>query len=216
MLPNGRRGRGRLGDVADRVTVHQLDLSDLGRIEAVVDTVHPTRFFRFGAMLTGPGERDPQTSLQANGVGFIHTIEAARRAGTEQFIFASSIGTYGRDLEPGPIDDRSLQRPRTAYGVKVLGENLGAYYRSKYGIRLSLHALPGHHRARGDHVEPCSVQELDDGPRPTPSAGESADAVRRHRTDDHYARDEWGWEPCYDVDDMIVDIIDTARSTEAT
>ncbi|MEM9131852.1 MAG: NAD-dependent epimerase/dehydratase family protein [Actinomycetota bacterium] len=279
-------GPGRLADVADRVTFHELDLTDLDRIDAVVDAVRPTRFFHFGAMLTGPGERDPQTLLQANGVGFIRTIEAARQAGTEQFIFASSIGTYGRDLEPGLIDDRSLQRPRTAYGVtKVLGENLGAYYRSKYGMDFRCLRYPA---IVGPGVttwslaqytswmiekpalgEPFAVWRTPDttiailyyldaaraavelaaapqerirgisylvnGPRPTPSAGELAEAVRRHlpqaditfdpdpgllraghiRIDDRYANQEWGWEPRFDVDDMIVDIIETARSTEA-
>jgi threonine 3-dehydrogenase len=50
-------------------------------------------------------------------------------------IFASSIGTYGRDTGAGIIDDLTLQRPNSVYGVtKVLGENLGSYYRQKYGM----------------------------------------------------------------------------------
>ena len=50
-------------------------------------------------------------------------------------IFASSIGTYGRDTGGGIINDLTLQRPNSVYGVtKVLGENLGAYYRQKYGL----------------------------------------------------------------------------------
>ncbi len=280
-------GPGRLADVADDVTFHQLDLADLDRIDEVIDAVRPTRFFHFGAMLTGPGEKDPQALLQANGVGFIHTIEAARKAGTEQFIFASSIGTYGRDLGPGPIDDRSLQRPRTVYGVtKVLGENLGAYYRSTYGMDFrclrypaivgpgvttwSLAQYTSWMIEKSAQGEPFSVWRtpetaiailyyldaaraavelaatpteqvkgisyLVDGPRPTPTAGELAEAVRRHlpdaaitfdpdpkllragdvRIDDRYARQEWGWEHRFDVDDMIVDIIDATRATEAT
>lgn len=68
-------------------------------------------------------------------IGFIKTIEAARLSGCKQFIFASSIGTYARDCNDAAIDDMSQQRPNLVYGVsKVFGENLGAYYRVKYGM----------------------------------------------------------------------------------
>lgn len=269
---------GRLADLADDVELHHLDLADEAEIDHVISAVKPHRFFHFGAILTGPGEKDPQTLLQANAVGFIRAIEAARLAGTEQMIFASSIGTYGRDLGPGPIDDLSLQRPGTAYGVtKALGENLGAYYRSKYGLdfrSLRYPAIVGpgvttwsvaqytswmiEKSAQGQPFEAWvapetviallhyrdaaraavelaaapmesirSINYLVDGPRPTPTAGEIADAVRRHlpdadisfaptegsgmprtiRLDDRAAREEWGWEPSYDLDDMIADIM---------
>ncbi len=126
---------GRLAGLEDKVELHQLDLSDPDATEAVVAKVAPKRLFHFGAILTGPGEADPQALLTANAIGFIRMIEAARLAGTEQMIFASSIGTYGRDLGPGPVTDLSLQRPNSVYGVtKVFGENLGAYYRSRYGL----------------------------------------------------------------------------------
>lgn len=271
---------GRLEDLADQIKLHHLDLSDPAEIEAVVNSISPSRIFHFGAILTGPGEQDPQALLQANAIGFLHIIEAARKAGTEQFIFASSIGTYGRDLAAGePIDDLSLQRPNTVYGVtKVLGENLGAYYRQKYGLdfrSLRYPALVGpgvttwslaqytswmiERPAQGEPfsvwVEPESVialmwyqdaaraavelaaapkdsirsiNYLVDGPRPTPSAGELADAVRLRipgaeisfdpgadqrgarevRLDDRAARQEWGWEPRFDVDAMIDGIIE--------
>jgi nucleoside-diphosphate-sugar epimerase len=72
-----------------------------------------------------------------------------------------------------------------------------------------------------------SINYLVDGPRPTPSAGELADAVRlripdaqitfepepdspapRHIIlDDRAARDEWGWQHRFDVDAMIDGII---------
>ena len=270
---------GRLSDLADHVELHHLDLSDLDEIDQVIGAVKPTRFFHFGAILTGPGEKDPQTLLQANAVGFIKVIEAARQAGTEQLIFASSIGTYGRDLEAGPIDDLSLQRPNSVYGVtKVLGENLGAYYRQKYGmdfrsLRYPAIVGPGvttwsvaqytswmiERSALGEPFEVWthpdaviallyykdaaraavelaaapmeaikSINYLVDGPRPTPTAGEMAEAVKRHlpdaqitfaddatsplvneiRLDDRAAREEWGWAPAYDFDAMIEAIIE--------
>jgi threonine 3-dehydrogenase len=271
---------GRLSDMADHVELHHLDLTDPAEIDAVVDSVRPSRIFHFGAVLTGPGEQDPQTLLQANAIGFLQIIEAARRVGTEQFIFASSIGTYGRDLVPGAeIDDLTLQRPTSVYGVtKVLGENLGAYYRHKYGLDFrclrypaivgpgvttwslaqytswmierpaqgepfsvwaepeSVVALLWYQDAARAAVELAaapndsirSINYLVNGPQPTPSAGELAEAVRRKipdaqisfepgdnvrslrdiRLDDRAAREEWGWAPQFDVDAMIDGIIE--------
>lgn len=126
---------GRLGALADQVTLHRADLSDPDQVSQLVRAVRPRVLYHFGAMLSGPGEADPQALLQANVVGVIQLFEEARAVGTEQILFASSIGTYGRDLAPGPIDDLSLQRPKIVYGVsKVFGENLGAWYRDRYGI----------------------------------------------------------------------------------
>ena len=126
---------GRLGPLADDVVLHQVDLADLDGVSAMMRSVCPRVLYHFGAMLSGPGEADPQGLLEANVVGLIRLFEEARLAGTEQIIFASSIGTFGRDLGDGPITDLSQQRPNLVYGVgKVFGENLGAWYRTKYGL----------------------------------------------------------------------------------
>lgn len=53
----------------------------------------------------------------------------------KKVIFASSISTFGFDLPDDSIDDLTLQRPQTFYGAcKLFGENLGRFYRRKYGI----------------------------------------------------------------------------------
>ena len=269
---------GRLAGLVDHIELHQFDLDDPASIEQVVGETTPRRLYHFGAMLTGPGEADPQALLRANAVGYLHLIEAARLAGTEQMIFASSIGTYGRDLGPDAIDDMSLQRPGTVYGVtKVFGENLGAYYRSKYGLDFrglrypsivgpgvttwslaqytswmiekpalgepfAVWAPPGtvvpilyYKDAARAAVELAAapadrirtINYLVDGPTPTPSAEQMADAVRARIPeaeisfepqegsapprslviDDRYAREEWGWSPRFDLDAMIDDML---------
>lgn len=126
----------RIEDVLEQVETVQADLGDDGAIERLVAETAPKQLFHFGATLTGPGENDPQALVRSNVDGVITLFEAARQAGTEQIIFASSIGTYGRDLVANEtIDDLSLQRPTTIYGVtKVFAENLGAWYRQKYGL----------------------------------------------------------------------------------
>jgi threonine 3-dehydrogenase len=265
----------RLEGVTDRVELVPLDLVDLEGVESTIARLAPRVIYHFGAILTGPGEQDPQGLLQVNVAGFVRLLEAARLSGTQQLIFASSIGTYGRDLDRGPITDRSLQRPLTAYGVsKVFGENLGAYYRHRYGLDFrglrypsivgpgvstwsvaqytswmiekpllgepfeawtkpeSVIALLYYKDAARAAVELAaadrdairSVTYLVDGPTPTPTAAEIADAVRAAvpgaeitfdpearqrlglRIDDTAARAEWGWAHAYDLGAMIDDM----------
>jgi len=271
----------RIEDVLDQVDTVQADLGDENAIASLMAETSPTKLFHFGATLTGPGEADPQALLQSNVSGVITLFEAARLAGTEQIVFASSIGTYGRDLVRGePVDDMSLQRPGTIYGVtKVFAENLGAWYRSKYGLDFrglrypsivgpgvttkSLAQYTSWMIEAAGKGEPFSVwtgpdtvipvlyykdaakaaldlsaapiediktmNYLVDGLRPTPTAGELAQAVkarvpgaeisfdvdpeaakslsRNLRIDDSFARSEWGWEPAFGLDAMIDDFL---------
>lgn len=140
----------RIADVLDQVETVQADLGDDDAIDRLVADTAPDQLFHFGATLTGPGEADPQALLSSNLSGVVTLFEAARQAGTRQIIFASSIGTYGRDLTPGEVvTDMTVQRPNTVYGVtKVFAENLGAWYRSKYkmdfrGLRYPSIVGPG-------------------------------------------------------------------------
>ena len=82
---------GRLADISDKVHLHQFDLSAPGGASSLLNEVAPERLFHFGAILTAPGEDDPQALLKANALGFIETIEAARLDGTQQMIFALSL-----------------------------------------------------------------------------------------------------------------------------
>ena len=131
-----RRGNfERIKDLVDQVTLHQLDLSDAEAIRVLVDETRPDVIFHFGAVLTGPGQANPQAAVEANAIGTYALLEAARLADVHQIVFASSIGTYGSDIRTPVIDDETIQRPITIYGItKVFGEHLGAFYRRKYGL----------------------------------------------------------------------------------
>ncbi|MFT7597349.1 MAG: threonine 3-dehydrogenase [Acidimicrobiales bacterium] len=275
----------RIEDVLDKVQTVQADLGDDDAVAKLVADTSPTQLFHFGATLTGPGEADPQGLLRSNVSGVITLFEAARKAGTEQIIFASSIGTYGRDLVPDePVNDMSQQRPNTIYGVtKVFAENLGAYYRSKHGIdfrglRYPSIVGPGvttkslaqytswmiEAAAKGEpfsvwtgpetvipilYYKDAAKAALDlaaaplddiktinylvDGARPTPNAGEIAEAVKGRAgdaaitfdpdpeaalslsrnlvIDDAVARQEWGWNPAFGLDGMIDDFFAEVR-----
>jgi threonine 3-dehydrogenase len=131
-----RRGNfQRLQDVLDRVNPIQIDLADGPRLGEVVAETRPRAIYHLGAILTGPGEENPQAATVANAFGTYALLEAARRHEVNQFLFASSVGVYGAGITEDVITDLTLQRPFTIYGItKVFGEQMGNYYKQKYGL----------------------------------------------------------------------------------
>jgi threonine 3-dehydrogenase len=133
-----------LNDVADRVALVQGDLGIFSHILEVVRKHRPRIIYHLGAMLTLPSDADPPAAFQSNVAGIFHLLEAARIFDVKQVLFASSIGSYGADVQSEIIDDYSVQRPNTMYGVsKVFGENLGRYYKLKYGLDFRSLRYPG-------------------------------------------------------------------------
>jgi threonine 3-dehydrogenase len=125
----------RLQDLSERLDFIRVDLADAARMGEVVAATRPQVILHLGAVLTGPGEADPQAATAANVFGTYALLEAARLHGVNQFLFASSIGVYGADIEADVITDNTLQRPFTIYGItKVFGEQMGAFYKRKYGL----------------------------------------------------------------------------------
>ena len=124
----------RVQDLTGRIKLVQADLADLERVAAVVAETRPQVIYHLGAMLTIPSEAQPQASVQANVFGTYALMEAARLNGVSQFLFSSSIASFGPGA-PAPLTDFSIQRPVTIYGTaKVFGELLGGFYKHKYGL----------------------------------------------------------------------------------
>jgi threonine 3-dehydrogenase len=125
----------RLGDAADRVEFIRGDLGIMSHVLDAVQSTQPTAIYHLGGMLSLLCEADPPAAIQSNALGTFHVLEAARLFAVPQVLFTSSIGTYGDDLEDGPLDDTSLQRPTLLYGAtKLFGELLGRFYRRKHGL----------------------------------------------------------------------------------
>ncbi len=91
--------------------------------------------------------------LPNNVVGTYNALEAARDAGVESFVFASSnhvVGMYEVEnapaiYEPGfglTVDHRSPRRPDSLYGAsKSFGEDIGRYYAEGRGAPRRFYAL---------------------------------------------------------------------------
>lgn len=117
------------------ICCYKKNLANLNHVLEVVSEFRPEKIFHLGSMLSVPCENNIHQGLRVNVGGIYHILEAARLFGVKQVIYSSTLTTFDRDLKGKIVDDETVQRPTTLYGItKYFGENLGRYYRSKYGI----------------------------------------------------------------------------------
>src|SRR5262249_49872680 len=79
---------------------------------------------------------DPIDDLRTNAIGTLNVFLAARKAGAQRILNASSACVYGQAIDPPSDEDRSPTNPNWAYGAsKLVAE--------KYGkIWTEFHNLP--------------------------------------------------------------------------
>lgn len=123
---------------------HVADIADLEAIQPAFEGIEAVVHLAASPSVETPWE----AILPNNLIGTYNVFEAARRAGVDRVVFASSnhaIGGYELDGAPGlyELDDRRVYdhtvevRPDSLYGVsKVYGEALGRFYADRFGMRV--------------------------------------------------------------------------------
>ena len=78
---------------------------------------------------------DPETNFDVNVTGTFRVLDAARRAGVERTVQASTGGALIGDATP-PVNEFSLPKPISPYGAsKLAGEGYAHAFAKSYGLR---------------------------------------------------------------------------------
>jgi UDP-glucose 4-epimerase len=78
---------------------------------------------------------DPLANFEANVLGTFQVLDAARRAGVERTVQASTGGALIGDATP-PVNEQSLPKPLSPYGAsKLAGEGYAHAFAKAYGLR---------------------------------------------------------------------------------
>jgi uronate dehydrogenase len=140
------------------------DVADRSAIEAMMRDVRAV--VHLAGMI---GNYDLETLFRVNARGLFDVFEAARLAGVERIIFASSNHTFGCYPITEPVSPALPPRPDSLYGVfKVLGETMLRNYYDRHGIRsVSLRIgtyrpLPIDQRSLATWLSPADVAQLVD------------------------------------------------------
>src|SRR3954463_5314929 len=130
--------RANLAAVAREVPVHKIDLRDAG---AVNQLFQREKFDAIAHLAARAGVRpsilQPKLYYDTNVAGTLHLLDAARAAGIERFIFASSSSVYGVCKEVPFSEDFHLTQTISPYAAtKVAGEFLCSTYSHLYQMRI--------------------------------------------------------------------------------
>ena len=81
--------------------------------------------------------QNPRLNFEVNVIGTFNLIEAAKKAGIEQFVFASTGGAIVGQVDP-PVHEQIPPRPISPYGASKLAAEgyLSAYFGS-YGMKTT-------------------------------------------------------------------------------
>src|SRR6516225_467359 len=123
----GSRGRSRR---PVRLFLNRTEISDMAAVERMVEGVD-------GIIHLGgnSGENTWDVILQPNIIGVYNVFEAARRAGVQRVVMATSNHAVGFYPRTQTIDHRVLPRPDSRYGLsKAFSEALASLYADKHEI----------------------------------------------------------------------------------
>jgi uronate dehydrogenase len=196
------------GVIGDITSPADLDAA-LAGVEAIVHLAgHPT-------------EAPWPVIRAANVEGVLQVFEAARRAGVDRVVYASSNHAAGfTPIGPEPLPAATAPRPDTLYGVsKAFGEALGRYYVDRYGFRVACLRIgtfedrPSHVRSLSTWLSPDDCGRLVDACLRAPDLeyaivwGISANTRREWSLDEARAL---GYEPLDDAETYAHTLADAA------
>ncbi|GAB4515462.1 MAG: NAD-dependent epimerase/dehydratase [Anaerolineae bacterium] len=104
-------------DALAQVRFIEGDITNTSAVERVVaDASH---VIHLAALQVPFCKQDPVLGAQVNVVGTVNIFEAARRAGLQRVVYASSVAVFGRseDYDAAPLKDDAALKPHTHYGV---------------------------------------------------------------------------------------------------
>ena len=122
-----------LEEVADQITVHELDIRDYDRIAPVIAGADVV--FHLGALPSVPKSiLDPVPSHESNLDGTFNVLRAAAEGKAGRVIYAASSSAYG-DTEVLPKTETMIPRPKSPYAVqKLVGEYYATAFSECFGL----------------------------------------------------------------------------------
>jgi UDP-glucuronate 4-epimerase len=139
----------------ERIRFIQGDITDLDAVEHSLRETGATHVIHLAALQVPFCRADPSLGARVNVVGTVNLFEAARRAGIDRIVYASSVAVFGMSDEYPEelLDESALLAPRNLYGVyKQANEGTARIYWLDHGLSsvgLRPHTLYGPGRDQG-------------------------------------------------------------------
>ena len=113
------------------------DVTDLDMVERALAQAQATHVIHLAALQVPACQADPPLGARVNVTGTVNMLEAARRAGLDRVVYASSIAVYApaEAYPQAPVAHDAPLQPHTHYGVyKQANEGNARVYWSAHGL----------------------------------------------------------------------------------
>lgn len=167
-LSSGRHGR-----LDGRALLHKASVADAGSLTEIVGSVKPELICHLAAQIdVRTSVAQPAADAQANVVGTINVLEAARTVGARVLFCSTGGALYGRDA-PIPSLEDVLPLPESPYGIdKYCAEQYVGLYNRLHQCSHSVLRLANVYGPRQDPsgesgVVPIFCSQVLAGARPT-------------------------------------------------
>jgi len=164
---------GRPGRLDSRVNLHKASVADGGSLTEIVGSVKPELICHLAAQIdVRASVAQPAADAQANVVGTINVLEAARMVGARVLFCSTGGALYGRDA-PIPSLEDVLPLPESPYGIgKYCAEQYVGLYNRLHQCSHSVLRLANVYGPRQDPageagVVPIFCSQVLAGTRPT-------------------------------------------------
>jgi UDP-glucose 4-epimerase len=150
--------RGRHGRLDDRATAHKLGITGAGPLTALVEQTRPELICHLAAQIdVRASVAAPAEDAQANVVGTVNVLEAARAADARVLFCSIGGALYGRDA-PIPSLEDVLPLPESPYGIaKYCAEQYVGLYNRLHGTRHTILRLANVYGPRQDPAGEAGV-----------------------------------------------------------
>lgn len=128
-------------NIAEKCTVHTLDITDISRIADIFEEVRPDVIYHLVAQSSvAVSWSKPQLTAEVNVIGSINVLETLRKCSnpSARLIMIGSGEEYGY-IRPGacPLSETEQLRPGNVYAVtKACQEMMGEVYARAYGLNI--------------------------------------------------------------------------------
>lgn len=132
-LDNLTSGRKENLDPRVRLVVEDIRSAEAAKL---IETEKPQAICHLAAQMdVRRSVEDPRFDADANILGFINLLEAARKSGVKKVVFSSTGGAIYGEQDVFPAPETHATRPVSPYGVsKASGELYLGYYKAQYGL----------------------------------------------------------------------------------
>lgn len=119
------------------VRLYRADIRNEAEVEQVLGAGWDTVLHLAARAGVRPSIADPRLYVETNVTGTFNVLEAARRAGVERLLFASSSSVYGAEARTPFRESAALTRTLSPYAAtKIAGEQLCSTYAHLHGMRV--------------------------------------------------------------------------------